>query len=293
MLLVLGARLGEMTTQGYTVPAPPRSAQVLAHVYPDGAELGRVYWPDIPVVADISAFAQALAGGDLPESEGRRRWAAEAHAAYEAALTPRPQPGALDMGAVMAALRDRLAEDAIITNGAGNYSAWVHKHRQFRHYRTQLAPTSGAMGYGLPAAVAAKLEMPSRQVVCFAGDGCFQMNGQELGTILQHGLDPLILVVNNGTFGTIRMHQEREYPGNVHATDLVNPDFAALARSYGFHGETLERTEDVAQVLDRALGAGKAALIDCRIEAEAISPRTTLSAIREAALKRQAADARG
>jgi len=291
MLLVIGARLGDMTTQGYTAPVPPRSPQVLAHVYPDGGELGRVYYPDIPVIADISAFALALAERSLPESAARSAWTAQARASYEALLPPREQPGALDMGALMTALQERLDEDTIITNGAGNYSAWIHKHRQFRRYRTQLAPTSGAMGYGVPAAVAAKLAAPERRVVCFAGDGCFQMNGQELGTIMQNGLDPLIIVVNNGTFGTIRMHQEREYPEHVYATDLVNPDFAVLARAYGFHSEILERTEDIADTLDRALRAEGPALIECRIEAESISPRNTLSNIRATALRRKAESA--
>ncbi len=287
MLLVIGARLGEMTTQGYTAPAPPRSAQVLAHIHPDSGELGRVYYPDIPVVADISAFAKALADRTLPENASRSAWAAEARASYEALLPPRKQPGALDMGALMTGLQERLDDDTIITNGAGNYSAWIHKHLQFRRYRTQLAPTSGAMGYGVPAAVAAKIAAPERKVVCFAGDGCFQMNGQELGTIMQNKLDPLIIVVNNRSLGTIRMHQEREYPAHVYATDLVNPDFTVLARAYGFHAEILERTEDIPAVLDRALRTDGPALIECRTEVEGISPRGTLSAIRENALRRQ------
>ncbi len=291
MLLVIGARLGDMTTQGYTTPAPPRSAQVLAHVYPDASELGRVYFPDLPVVADSAAFAHALSGRSLSNTATRSAWTAEARAQYQALLVPKAQPGALDMGELLAALRDRLHPDAIITNGAGNYSAWIHKFHQFREYRTQLAPTSGAMGYGVPAAVAAKLAAPDQQVVCFAGDGCFQMNGQELGTIAQHCLNVLFLVINNGIFGTIRMHQEREYPGHVYATDLVNPDFAALARAYGLHGETLERTEDISEVLDRAMGIGGAALIDCRIAAEGITPGTTISAIRARALAAQSMDA--
>jgi len=287
MLLVIGARLGEMTSQGYTAPRPPRAPQVLAHVHPEPDELGRVYYPDIPVVADLSAFALALCGRKLAESEGRSAWTAEANSTYRELLTPRPQPGALDMGKVMEALAQRLDADAIFTNGAGNYSAWIHKHRQFRHYRSQLAPTSGAMGYGIPAATAAKIAEPGRQVVCFAGDGCFQMNGQELGTIMQNRLDPLIIVVNNGIYGTIRMHQEREFPGHVYGTELENPDFAALARAYGFHAETLERTEDIGGALDRAIAASGAALIECRIDPEGISPRATLSGIREKAQSRK------
>lgn len=287
LLLVLGARLGEMTSQGYTAPEPPRAPRTLAHIYPDAAELGRVYRPDIPVVADISAFALALSDRALPPSDTRAAWTAEANATYRDLLAPPPQPGALDMGRVMQALAERLPEDTIFTNGAGNYSAWIHKYRQFRTYRSQLAPTSGAMGYGLPAATAAKIAAPDRQVVCFAGDGCFQMNGQELGTIMQNGLAPLIVVVNNGIYGTIRMHQEREFPGHVHGTDIVNPDFAALARAYGFHAETLERTEDIGPALDRALAAKGAALVECRIDPEGIAPRATLSGIREKALARR------
>lgn len=287
MLLVIGARLGEMTTQGYAAPRPPRAPQLLAHVYPDPGELGRVYYADIPIVSDISAFALALSRRKLAESGGRRAWTAEANRTYRDLLTPCPQPGALDMGKVMEALAERVDANAIFTNGAGNYSAWIHKHRQFRHYRTQLAPTSGAMGYGIPAATAAKLAEPSRQVVCFAGDGCFQMNGQELGTIMQNGLDPLIIVVNNGIYGTIRMHQEREFPGHAYGTELQNPDFAALARAYDFHAETLERTEDITAALDRAITTPGAALIECRVDPEGISPRATLSGIREKAQARK------
>ncbi len=289
VLMVLGARLGDMTTQGYTAPVPPRSEQKLLHIYPDGVELGRVYYPDLPVVSDIATFALALSRQDLAGSAERASWMAEARAQYEALLVAKPQPGALNMGVVMSELSARLDGTAIVTNGAGNYSAWVHKYFQFREYRTQLAPTSGAMGYGVPAALAAKIAAPHRTVVCFAGDGCFQMNGQELATIAQHGLDPLILVINNGTYGTIRMHQEREYPGHVYATDLHNPDFAALARSYGLHGETIDRTEDVAEALDRALNAGRGALVECRVDPEGISPRATLRGIRDKALERMRA----
>lgn len=282
-LLVIGARLGEMTTQGYTAPMAPRAAQRLIHVYPDAAELGRVYVPDIPVVADSAAFARALAAQGLPHSPGRAEATREANETYRRMLQPVTQPGALDMGQLIVALQERLPPDAIVTNGAGNYTAWVHKHFRFHDYRTQLAPTSGAMGYGLPAAVAAKLAEPDRRVVCFAGDGCFQMNGQEMGTILQNGLDPLVIVVNNGSYGTIRMHQERAYPGRVAGTELANPDFAALARAYGFHAEVLERTADIGETLDRALAVKGPALIEARTDVEAISPRATLSGIREKA----------
>jgi acetolactate synthase-1/2/3 large subunit len=293
LLIVLGARLGEMTTQGYAVPEPPRSAQRLVHIHPDGDEIGRVYFPDLPIVAASADVARALAQQDLPHSAARAAWRAEGHALYEGLLAPLPQPGALDMGVFMAELAARLEPDAIIANGAGNYTGWVHKHYRFRRYRTQLAPTNGAMGYGVPAAVAAALAAPGRRVVGFAGDGCFQMNGQELGTAVQQGARALFVVVNNGSYGTIRMHQERAFPGRVSGTDLVNPDFAALARAYGLHAETLTRTADIVPVLERALAAEGPALIEARVDPEAITPRTTLSTIRAKALEARGAGRSG
>lgn len=284
LLLVVGARLGEMTTQGYTLPEPPRAAAYLAHVHPDGGELGRVYHPDLPIVAQTAAFARAAAA--LPATTptpARAARVAEAHAAYERMLTPPPQPGALDMGRFMAALAARLPEDAILCNGAGNYATWVHKFWRFRQWRTQIAPTSGAMGYGLPAAVAACLAHPDRRVVAFAGDGCFQMSASELATIRQHGLRPLIVVVDNGMLGTIRMHQARSYPDAPYATTLQNPDFAALARAHGMHAEWLEDSAAIEATLDRALAADGPALIACRVDPEGITPRATLSGLTAAA----------
>ena len=287
LLLVIGARLGEMTTQGYTMPEPPRSRQFLIHVHPDANELGRVYYADLPVVANTSAFAECISGRKAAPAQERLDWTSSARESYETLLTPPKQPGPLDMGLVLDALRKRLPEDAIITNGAGNYATWIHKFMQFRHFRSQLAPTSGAMGYGIPAAAAAKIAEPARKVVSFAGDGCFQMNGQELGVMMQYGLDPLIIVVNNSIYGTIRMHQEREYPEHVYGTNLTNPDFTALAAAYGFHSEVLARSEDIDAVLDRAMAAKGAALIECRIDPEGISPRMTISSLRKMALERQ------
>jgi acetolactate synthase-1/2/3 large subunit len=285
LLLVIGARLGEMTTQGYTAPAAPKAAQTLVHVVPDAADLGRVYSPDLPMVSDTSLFAQALAAQDVaPQPEARVQ---DLHAQYQATMTPIPQPGALDMGKVMTALNAKLPEDTIVTNGAGNYAGWIHKHRPFRAYRSQLAPTNGSMGYGVPAAAAAALVHPDRKVVTFAGDGCFQMNGQELGTMMQYGLNPLVIVVNNGIYGTIRMHQEREYPTHVSGTDLVNPDFALLAKAYGFHAEVLDDSAQIEAVLDRALAVDGPALIECRIDPDSLAPRLTINAVRDAALKRQ------
>jgi acetolactate synthase-1/2/3 large subunit len=189
------------------------------------------------------------------------------------------------VGVVMKILRARLPADAIMTNGAGNYTGWLHRFYPFRTYRTQLAPTSGAMGYGVPSAVAAKLVHPERTVISFNGDGCFLMCGQELSTAVRYGLDPVFFVINNGMYGTIRMHQEREYPGRVSGTDLVNPDFVAYARAFGAHGELVEKTADFESALDRALGARRAALLELRIDPEAITTKTTLSAIRAAAQK--------
>ena len=215
-----------------------------------------------------------------------RDWAASARADYLAHNDPSgiEIPGRLQMGRVMDWLRETLPPEAIITNGAGNYTGWVHRFYRFRHYRSQLAPTSGSMGYGLPAAVAAKAVHPDRPVVCFAGDGCFMMHGQELATAVQYGLNVIVIVVNNASLGTIRMHQENHYPARVSATDLVNPDFAALARAYGAHGEVVEDHADFPDAFKRAQAAGKPALLELRIDPEAITPTATLSGLRAKAL---------
>lgn len=189
-------------------------------------------------------------------------------------------PGDVQMGPIVSWLEENTAEDTIFTNGAGNYATWVHRFHRFRRFATQAAPTSGSMGYGLPAAVAAKRLFPEREVICFAGDGCFLMHGQEFATAVRYGLPIIAVVVNNGIYGTIRMHQEREYPGRVSATDLTNPDFAALAVAYGGHGETVERTEDFAPAFLRARESGKPAIIEIKLDPEAITPTRTLSDIR-------------
>lgn len=284
LLLVIGPRLGEMTSGGYSLFGIPRTAQTLVHVHPGAEELGRVHQPDLAINASLPAFAAALA--DMPplETVPWRDWTVAARADYLDWVEPTTGPGTLQMAEVVAWLRDRLPPEAIITNGAGNYATWVHRFYNYRHYRSQLAPTSGSMGYGVPAAVAAKAVYPDRPVVCFAGDGCFLMTGQELATAAQYGLNPVFLVVNNGMYGTIRMHQERHYPGRVDNTGLSNPDFVAYAKAFGAHGERVERTEDFAAAFERALAAGRPALLELCIDPEAISPRTTLSAIREAAL---------
>ncbi len=283
LVLAVGTRLGEATTSGYTLLDVPRPRQRLVHVHPGVEELGRVYQPDVAVNAGLPEFAAAAAA--LAPVDGSRwsAWAEAARADYLESLRHRPQPGDLDLGEVLACLRDRLPDDAILTNGAGNFSVWCHRYYQFRRYRTQLGPTSGAMGYGVPAAVAAKLLHPERIVVCFSGDGDFLMNGQELATAVQYGAGVVVLVINNGMYGTIRMHQERAFPGRPHGTDLVNPDFAALARSFGAHGEAVERTADFAVAFERALAAGGPALLELRVDPEAITPKATLSEIRAAA----------
>jgi acetolactate synthase-1/2/3 large subunit len=279
VLLVVGARLGDIETGGYSLIVPPGVDTTLIHVHPDPNELGRVYEPALPIVSSGPRFADALAG--LAPLDGRGHDDLEAaHAAFRASLDTRPLPGAVDMAGVMAALRARLSPEAIVTSGAGNFTVWAHRFYVFRRYRTQLAPLSGAMGYGVPAAIAAKLVHPEREVVCIAGDGDFLMSAQELATARQHEAPIVVLVVDNGMYGTIRMHQERRFPGRVSGTGLENPDFAALARAFGGHGERVESTEDVAGALDRALGAGVPAVLHLLVDPEALTPRKTLSEIR-------------
>jgi acetolactate synthase-1/2/3 large subunit len=255
--------------------------QALVHVHPDAAELGRVYHPTLAINASPTAFAAALEGLETPG--GEIAWAKETRAANEAFrswTTPKSNPGPTQLGSVVTWLRERLPDDAIITNGAGNYSGWVHRFFRFRRYNTQLAPTSGTMGYGLPSAIAAKLRYPDRMVVAFAGDGCFQLTCQEFATAVQYDAPVIVVVVNNGVHGTIRMHQERDYPGRTIATTLVNPDFAALARAYGGHGEKVANTDEFAPAFERAVASGKPAIIEVTMDPEAISASATLSAIR-------------
>lgn len=280
LLFVLGARLGEMTTSGYSLVTPPEPSQLLIHVHPGPEELGRVYRPDIAVPAATAAFAPRLKDIAAPTAIPWSDWTRAARADYEAFLRPQETPGAVKLEQVVAALSRHLPQDAIVANGAGNYTAWVHRYFCYKGFRTCLAPTAGSMGYGLPAAIAAKLVAPARQVVCFAGDGCFLMNGQELATAVQYDLPLVVIVANNGMYGTIRMHQERHYPGRVLGTELRNPDFAAFARSFGAHGETVAATQDFMPAFERAASAGRPALIELKIDAEAITPRQTLSAIR-------------
>jgi acetolactate synthase-1/2/3 large subunit len=277
LLLVVGPRLGEMTTSGYTLLEPPTPAQTLVHVHPGAEELGRVYRPELPILSGMEHFAAAVR--DLRVEPRWREWTSGARTDYEAWQRHDPMPGSLDLGDCIAHLRGRVP-NAIVTNGAGNFSVWVHRFWRWHEHGTQAAPTSGAMGYGVPAAVAAQAVAPDRTVVCFAGDGDFLMSGQELATAVQYELPIVILVVNNGMYGTIRMHQERHFPGRVVGTDLVNPDFAAYARAFGAYGETVTQTSEFADAFERALSAGSPALLELQIDPEAINPRTTLSAIR-------------
>jgi acetolactate synthase-1/2/3 large subunit len=281
LLLVVGPRLGEMTTSGYTLLEPPTPRQALVHVHPGAEELSRVYQPTLPILSGMEQFAAAVR--DLRVEPRWREWRAAARADYEEWQRHGAMPGDVDLGEVMAHLRARLPADTIVCNGAGNFSVWVHRFWRYHVFPSQLAPTSGAMGYGVPAAVAAKAVAPERTVVCFAGDGDFLMTGQELATAVQYDLPVLFVVVNNGMYGTIRMHQEREYPGRVVGTELRNPDFAAYASAFGAHGETVERTEDFAEALERALASSRPALLELRIDSEAITPRATLSEIRAGA----------
>ena len=286
VLLVIGDRLSEITTAGYTLLGVPDPAQALIHVTADPDELGRVYTPALGVTASPDTFARALSALPPLEPGAREEGTRQGRQDYLDNLRCLPMPGDLDMGEVMATVRARLPADAIFTNGAGNFSVWAHRFYEFRDYPTQLAPTSGAMGYGVPAAVAAKLLHPERDVVAIAGDGDFLMTGQELATAVQYDAPIVVLVVNNGMFGTIRMHQERHYPGRVSGTDLVNPDFAALAQAFGAHGAVVERTEDFAAAFDAALAAGRPAVIELRVDPEALTPRQSLTEIREQAIAR-------
>jgi len=286
LIVTVGARLGEMTTGGYTLFDVPQPRQRFVHVHPGAEELGRVYRADLMINAGMQEFAAAMRNLHAPDPVPWRGWTEALRAEYLKTLVPVAVPGRLNPSEVVAGLRGRLPAGSIITNGAGNFSGWVQRFYQYTGFRTQLAPTNGAMGYGVPAAVAAKLVHPERAVVCFSGDGDFLMTGQELATAVQYGANVIFLVVNNGMYGTIRMHQERDYPARVHGTALHNPDFSALARAYGAYGEVVESTEQFAPAFERAMASGTPALLELRIDPEAITTRSTLSAIRTQAQQR-------
>ena len=286
LLLVVGARMGEMTTSAYTLLDVPNPQQMFAHVHPSPDELGTVYRADIPIVSNAAAFADALRGLNVAPKPAWAARTAELRAACVEAWKPLPTPGNVQLERIMRHCSDVLPEDAIVTNGAGNYAAFLHRYFEYKHYRSGLAPTSGSMGYGLPAAIAAKLASPKQTVVNFAGDGCFMMTCQELATAMMYDLPIVTVLVNNGMYGTIRMHQEREYPTRVVGTQLRNPDFAAFARSFGAHGETVTQTEEFAPALQRALASGVAAIIEVKTDQEAISVKQTIGQLRAAAAKR-------
>ncbi len=284
LVLLAGGRLSEMPSQSYSLLGIPTPEQTLVHVHADPEELGRVYRADLSINASPTAFCKAAEGLQPPNEIGWAGAAKDAHQDYMDWSGARPEiPGKMQMSGVMDWLETNLPEDAICTNGAGNYATWLHRFHRFRRYGTQAAPTSGSMGYGLPAAVAAKLMFPEREVVCFAGDGCLQMTMQEFGTACQDGAGIIVLVIDNGMYGTIRMHQEKTYPGRPSATRLVNPDFAALAESYGAFGARVETTGEFGPAFVAARESGKPAILHLMLDPEAITPAATLSQLRSAA----------
>ena len=285
LLIALGPQLGEIVSGGYTYFDFPKPRQRLVHVAAGVDELGKVHQFDLGINAGMAEFCAAARALDPVDPTWRAATAA-AHADYLAFSTPQPMPGPVNYAEIVAWLSDNLPEDAVITNGAGNYSVWVHRFFRHKQYGTQLGPQSGAMGYAVPAGVAAGIRYPDRVVVSFNGDGCFQMHGLEIGTAVQENAKVIFIVVNNGMYATIRMHQERRYPGRVSGTDLPNPDFPALARAYGAHGEKVEKTADFAPAFERARAADGPALIELVIDPEAVLPTATLSGLRAAALEK-------
>ena len=283
LIIAIGTRLGDTATRGYTLLKPPNPNQTLVHIHVDPDELGRVYKPTLGICAGIPEAVAALSAPPPLPDQPWRDWAAGARADYEATLSPPPAPGAVDFGRVMTYVDSRLPPEAILTNGAGNYTLWPQRYYRFKQYGTQLGPQSGAMGYAVPAAVAAKLYNPGVPVVAISGDGDFLMTGQELATAVQYDSPIIVLVVNNEMLATIRMHQERTFPGRPSGTDLANPDFAAYARAFGAFGATIERTQDFAPAFERALDDRVPAVLDIRVDPEAILPHVTLSEVRRQA----------
>ena len=280
LVVSLGSRLGDTLTRGYELMNPTRQDKRIVHVYPSGDEIGHLWRADPGIVADPRQVVAALAATTPPRQWGD--WTASLRAQYETWQKPKETPGAVKMENIVKWLSDNLPEDTILTNGAGNYAAFLHRYFRFKAPGTQLAPTCGSMGYGLPAAVAAKIARPDQVVICMAGDGCLQMTINELSTARQYGAGVIVIVANNGRYGTIRMHQEKTYPGRVSGTDLANPDFAALARAYGGHGEVVESDADFPKAFARAKDAGTLAVIELRLDPEALSTAMTLSQTRAA-----------
>ena len=289
LVIAIGARLGEMTTSGYTLLQVPKPTQKLVHIHASAEELNRVYQADLAMCATMNAAARALEVLTAPTALPWEDWTAQAHADYQTNLQPQALPGDIDMPAIVNTISRLLPDDAVLTNGAGNFASWVHRfhkhHGLARGHKTQLAPTVGAMGYGVPAGIAANL-LTGRTAFTIAGDGDFLMNGQELATAAQHGAKSIIVLLNNSMFGTIRMHQEREYPRHKSGSHLSNPDFAALARAYGYEGVRITRTQEFEAAFKEALAREQGTLIEVLLDEEVITTRGTLSAITEAALKR-------
>lgn len=289
LIVAIGPRMGEMTTGGYSLLQSPRPRQKLVHVHASAEELNRVYQADLAINATMNVFAAALETLAPPPQLPWSAWTQAAHADYLGGLVPQPMPGDIDMPAIIALLAKHLPDDAVHASGAGNFSAWMHRfflhHGIAKGHKTQLAPTNGAMGYGVPAGIAANL-VTGRTTVTLTGDGDFLMNGQELATAVQHGAKTIVVLLNNGMYGTIRMHQEREYPEHVSATELANPDFPALARAYGYAGVRVTRTAEFEPELLAALDRNQGTLIEVVIDADVISTRATLSSIREKALQK-------
>ncbi len=286
LILALGTRLGDLTTGGYELLKPPRAKQTLIHVYPDPSELGRLYTPDVAVVADPVRFLASCAKATPPDGPWLK-WTATLQAAFTASLAPGSCPGPLDMNVAIRELAEKLSPDDIITLDAGNFAQWVQRYYPFKGFRTQIGPTGGAMGYGIPAGVAAALVRPDRQVVTFVGDGGFMMTSNEMATAVQHRANLIVVVVNNGMFGTIRAHQERRFPGRPHGTDLDNPDFVAMAEAVGFTAFRVRKTSDISTAFDHAIKHDGPALVELVLDPEAISTRASLSKIRSDAKARQ------
>lgn len=291
LILAIGPRLGEMTTGGYTLLEVPKPKQKLVHIHSSAEELNRVYQADLAIHATMNAAARSLEVLTAPPSLPWEAWTAAANADYLANLQPQPLPGEIDMPAIVALVQKHLPADTVVTNGAGNFASWVHRFWRYRGLahgdKTQLAPTSGAMGYGVPAGIAVAITQ-GRMAFTIAGDGDFLMNGQELATAVQHGAKTLIVLLNNGMYGTIRMHQEREYPQHVSGSQLQNPDFVALARAYGYAGARVTRTAEFEAELKAAVARPEGTLIEIMLDPEVITTRGTLGAITQAALARQA-----
>jgi acetolactate synthase I/II/III large subunit len=294
LILAIGPRLGEATTGGYTLIEAPRAKQKLVHIHASGEELGRVYQPTLAICATMNAAARSLEVLTAPPCVAWGQWTQACHADYQANIDPAnggiQLPGSIDMPAIIHTLQERLPADAVLTNGAGNFASWLHRFYRYpglvKGHKVQLAPTNGAMGYGVPAGIAAAI-LTGRTVFTIAGDGDFLMNGQELATATQHGAKSIVLLLNNGSFGTIRMHQEREYPARVSGSDLSNPDFCALARAYGYGAERITHTAEFEPALLRAMASERGSLIEVMLDAEVITTRGTLSSIRESALRKK------